>query len=416
VIISGRNFTTGAVVKFNGATDSTAFASALSQIHATVPANATTGPMTVTTSAGTSTNVNIFYVPPRLSGFTPTNGVVGSSIVITGANYIAVTEVLFNTATASFTVNASNRLTAVVPSNATTGPLTISTPGGVVISTGNFRVPPNITGFSPALGPVGTLVTITGTSFLNVTNVSFNNRSAVFTNVSSTEIRATVPSAATTGPIRVGTPDGAALSSTSFVVTTGSDLVLTMTASATFLEPGQPLTYTLTVTNTGPSIVTGVTVTNTLPDGVTFVSADSTRGNCIQDAGIVSCAIGTLTNATGVTITIEVVPPVEGIFVNSATVKSVEADPDNSNNTASATTTVISAATRTLSISPVPGGSNVVISWPATTFTFSLQLVNSLSSSNAWQPVTNIPVVVGNRHTVTNRTTNAQQFFRLRRP
>lgn len=417
VAIRGEGFTTGTVVKFNGATDPTATATALTLIQATVPTNATTGPITVTTSAGTSTNDNIFYVPPRLLSFTPANGVVGGSVVVTGANFVGVTEVLFDTAASAFTVNASNRLTAVVPTNATTGPLAISTPGGVIISTNNFRVAPNITGFSPTLGPVGTVVTITGTSFLNVTNVAFNSANAAFTNVSASVIRATVPAAAITGPIRVATPDGEAVSASNFVVTTASDVTLAMTSSAALLEPGQPLTYTLVVANTGPSpVVTGVTVTNTLPAGVDFASASSTRGTCVHDAGVVSCAIGILTNATSATITIDVVPPVEGVFVNSATVKAVEADPDPADNNASVATTVVSAATRTLGIGRVPGGSDVVISWPTSAVTFSLQLANSLSSSNAWQPVTNTPAVVGSRNTVTNHATNAQQFFRLRRP
>jgi uncharacterized repeat protein (TIGR01451 family) len=416
VIINGRNFTPGSVVRFNGAIDSTAAVTALTQIHATVPADATTGPITVTSSDGASTNANIFYMPPRLTSLTPTNGVVGSSVVVTGANFFAVSEVLFNSVAASFTVSASNRLTAVVPTNATTGPLTVSTPGGVVISTNNFRVPPNITGFSPTLGPVGTLVTITGTSFLNVMNVTFNNVNAAFTNVSSVEIRATVPPGATTGPIGVGTPDGTAVSASNFVVTVGSDLALTMTASAAVLEPGQPITYTLAVTNSGPSIVTGVTVTNTLPSGVNFVSANSTQGSCAHNADVVSCAIGTLTNATGLTITIDVVAPVEGILMNTATVKSVETDPDTFDNTASVTTTVLFATKRTLDIDLVPGGTNVMISWPTSFLTFSLQFQNSLSSSNAWQPVTNTPVLLGNRNSVTKGATNAQQFFRLLRP
>jgi IPT/TIG domain/IPTL-CTERM motif len=53
---------------------------------------------------------------------------------------------------------------------------------------------PVVTGVSPAGGPAGTSVTITGTSFNNATVVDFGNVSAAFTYVSSTEITATVPS------------------------------------------------------------------------------------------------------------------------------------------------------------------------------------------------------------------------------
>lgn len=415
VIIGGKNFTSPATIRFNGVADPTAAVTALTQIRATVPATATAGPITVTTSAGTSTNANIFYVPPRLTSLTPTNGIVGSSIVLTGANFVGVSSVLFNTGGAAFTINASNKLTAVVPTNATTGPVTVITPGGVIISTNSFRVQPHITAFSPMLGPVGTVVTINGTSFLNVTNVSFNNVSALFTNVSSTEVRATVPLNATTGPIRVATPDGAAVSPTNFLVTVPSDLALAMSVSATLIEPNLPLTYTLVVTNRGSSIVTGVNVTNTLPPDVAFVSADSTRGNCVQNGGLVTCAFGTFTNGTGETITIVVTPASEGDRVNTATVRSVEPDTNPSDNTASVLTTVVSDESRTLQIRLASGGAEAVISWPASPVVFLLESLERITSSNVWQVVTNNPVPVNGRNTVTNSTTGESRFYRLRK-
>src|SRR2546425_10013155 len=84
-------------------------APAPTQIQATVPANATTGPVTVTTTNGTSTNLNIFYLPPRLTSFAPTNGVAGSSVIITGANFTGVTAMLFNTTLATISVRSEER-------------------------------------------------------------------------------------------------------------------------------------------------------------------------------------------------------------------------------------------------------------------------------------------------------------------
>jgi uncharacterized repeat protein (TIGR01451 family) len=419
VTIDGKNFIGPVMVKFNGAVDlTTTTAPAPTQIRATVPADATTGPITVTTSAGTSTNLNIFYVPPRLTSFTPTSGVVGTNVVITGANFTNVTAVLFNATLANFSVNASNKLTAVVPTNATTGVLTVITPGGIIISTNTFRVLPNITSFSPTLGPAGaTLVTILGTSFFNVSSVSFNGaNTANFTVVSSTEIRATVPLSATTGPIRVSTPDGTAVSATNFLVTTRSDLVLAMSVSATLSKPGESLTYLLAVTNNGPSIVTGVTLTDTLPGGVNFVSANSTDGPCPQTNGIVTCNVGVLTNNTGFTVTIVVLPPVEAVLNNTATISSVEGDLNPGDNTASVITTVILDASRTLQIGLVPGSQKVVISWPVSVVLFTLQSLDSLSASNTWLPVTNVPVVINLRKVVTNDTSSGTGFFRLFKP
>jgi uncharacterized repeat protein (TIGR01451 family) len=412
VVITGGNFVNPVTVNFNGAV-AAATATALTQIQATVPPNATTGPLAVTTSSGTSTNNPVFYVPPRLVGFSPTNGIVGSSVVLTGANFTGATGLLFNTATANFTITASNTISAIVPTSATTGPLTLTTPGGGVISTNNFRVTPNILNFSPPLGPVGTLVTILGTSFLNVTNVSFNNVTAPnFTVISPEQMQATVPTAATTGSIRVSTPDGTAVSATNFVVTRSSDLAVAMAESASLLQPGQSLTYTLTITNKGPSIVTGVTLTDTLPPGVVFVSANASQGSHTFANGIVTCAIGVLTNNTGATAIITVIAPNEGVLTNSAAVTSVESDLNATDNTASAVTTVISDASRTLQISLI-SASHVIISWPVSAVPFALQFLNSLSASNVWLAVTNSPVIVTGRNTVTNDTSSGSRFYRL---
>ena len=417
VLITGGNFTNPVAVKFNGVTDPAATATALTQIQTTVPANATTGPLTVTTSYGTSANNPIFYVPPRLTGFSPTNGIVGSSVVITGANFTSASSALFNLAAANFTVTASNTISAVVPANATTGPLTVTTPGGVIISTNNFRVQPNISSFSPTLGPVGTPVTILGTSFFNVTNVSFSNTSAASFNViSPTEIRTTVPSGASTGPIRVSTPDGTAVSATNFYVTRSSDLAVGVTASAALQTPGQSLTYALVVTNKGPSIVTGVTLTNTLPPGVTFVTANSSRGSCTFSNGKVTCPMGVLINGTGETATITVIAPNEGVLTDTAMVTAVEPDLNPADNTALAVTTVVSDASRTLRIGLAPG-SRAVISWPTSAVPFTLQFLNFFAgSNNFWQPVTNPPAIVNGRNSVTNNASSGDKFFRLQKP
>jgi hypothetical protein len=78
---------------------------------------------------------------------------------------------------------------------------------------------PTITSFTPASGPVGTSVTISGTNFTGASAVAFNGSAASFTVTSATAIQATVPAGATTGPLSVTTPGGTATSATSFTVT-----------------------------------------------------------------------------------------------------------------------------------------------------------------------------------------------------
>jgi subtilisin family serine protease len=86
-------------------------------------------------------------------------------------------------------------------------------------------MPPTIDSFTPMSGPVGTAVTITGTSFTGATAVAFNGTGASFTVDSATAISTTVPVGATTGPISVTTPEGVAVSTGSFTVTLECDVV-----------------------------------------------------------------------------------------------------------------------------------------------------------------------------------------------
>ncbi len=82
--------------------------------------------------------------------------------------------------------------------------------------------PPTVAGFAPTGGPVGTRVTLTGTHFLGATAVEFNGVNAPqFEVVSRTSLQAIVPPEATSGPIRVVTPRGAAVSASNFIVTDG---------------------------------------------------------------------------------------------------------------------------------------------------------------------------------------------------
>src|SRR5439155_2007675 len=105
-----------------------------------------------------------------------------------------------------------------VPTSGTTRTISVTAPGGTATSAGSFTVinPPSITGFTPASGPVGTSVTISGTNFSGTSAVAFNGVSASFTANSATSIQATVPAGATTGTISVTTLGGTATSAGSF--------------------------------------------------------------------------------------------------------------------------------------------------------------------------------------------------------
>lgn len=164
--------------------------------------------------------------PPSISGFSPASGPEGTSVSIAGASFDGATTVAFGGVSASFTLASSTQLTASVPAGAVTGPIRVTTPLGTATSASTFTVtpstpPPSISSFSPTSGPAGTSVTITGSSFGGTTAVTFGGVAASFTLTSASQIAATAPAGAVTGPIGVTTPYGTTASATSFVVTSG---------------------------------------------------------------------------------------------------------------------------------------------------------------------------------------------------
>jgi len=195
------------------------------RINTTVPSGAPTGKISVTTPDGTASSADDFVVTPTaapsIDSFSPTSGPVGTSVKIDGANFDGTTAVKFDGTSAGFTVDSSLRITAEVPSGATTGPISVTTPDGTDTSTTHFTVTvpaPVVSSFSPPGGTFGTSVTISGTDLEGATSVEFDGTPATFTVESASKISARVPDGATTGPIAVTTPSGTGTSSDDFTV------------------------------------------------------------------------------------------------------------------------------------------------------------------------------------------------------
>lgn len=78
---------------------------------------------------------------PEVVSFSPTSGAPTSAVVITGMNFAGVTAVRFNgVEAASFTVDSTAQITAVVPAAATTGPISVVNSFGTGTSAGNFSI------------------------------------------------------------------------------------------------------------------------------------------------------------------------------------------------------------------------------------------------------------------------------------
>src|ERR1700680_840814 len=148
------------------------------------------------------------------------SGAVGATAEILGQGFTGTTKVSFNEKnTTAFTVASDTYLTVPVPAGATTGFVTVTTPGGSLKSNRKFLVEPVILSFSPTSGKVGDPVTIDGTGFTGASKVTFGGVKATFTVVNDSQITTTVPAGAKTGKIQVTTPGGTATSATDFTVT-----------------------------------------------------------------------------------------------------------------------------------------------------------------------------------------------------
>lgn len=80
---------------------------------------------------------------------------------------------------------------------------------------------PVVSSIGPASGTIGAEVAITGRGFAGASGVRFGAAASEFSVTSSSEITATVPAGASTGPVTVTGPGGTASSPEAFTVTPG---------------------------------------------------------------------------------------------------------------------------------------------------------------------------------------------------
>ena len=99
----------------------------------------------VTASGGRGGNGAIFNLSVGLSSFVrlpQDSGEVGQSEGILGQGFTGTTGVFFNGTSANFTVESDTYIRATVPTGATTGYVTVTTPSGTLTSNVPFRVIP----------------------------------------------------------------------------------------------------------------------------------------------------------------------------------------------------------------------------------------------------------------------------------
>ena len=80
-------------------------------------------------------------LPPTVTGFDPQWGPSGTRVTLTGTHFLGATAVQFNgVSSLQFRVQSASTILAFVPPDATSGPVSVVTPGGTAVSAESFTV------------------------------------------------------------------------------------------------------------------------------------------------------------------------------------------------------------------------------------------------------------------------------------
>jgi RHS repeat-associated protein len=274
VVINGTYFGTSqgsSTVTFNGVA-ATPSNWTDTQVSVPVPSGATSGPVVVTVN-GVASNGFVFtaLATPTITGISPTSGAAGTVVTITGTNLgdsADSVQVAFNSSYVTATVQSETSLTAVVPTNAPLGSVSVSVDSNGDASNGlNFTVipTPSISDVYPNSGVSGTPVSISGNNFgatQGGSTVTFNGvPAASITSWSNTAIYAVPPSNVTTGPVVVVVNSIPSNSNNAFTVTNP--------AIGSIVPPAAAPGAIVTINGSGFQLSSGQTI-QVLFNGVSF--------------------------------------------------------------------------------------------------------------------------------------------------
>jgi len=324
--VNGTGFVNTSVVSFNGTALTTTYISA-TQVTAAVPASAVaavgTSAVAVANPApggGTSAaaTFTVTTPAPAIASFTPTSGLSGTTVTLTGTDFTGATAVTLNgLAITGFTVVNATTITFGIPAGATSGVLTVTTLGGTATSTGSFTVTlpaPTVAGLAPATAGAGSAafaLTVNGTGFISGSVVDFNSVALATTFVSATQLTAAVPASAiaTAGTYNVTVVNptaaqGGTSAAATFTVTTPAPTI------ASFTPASGPVGTTVTVTGTNLTGATSATLNGMAVSNFMVMSAIAVMFDVPAGATTGLIAVVTPGGTATSTGTFTVVPPV----------------------------------------------------------------------------------------------------------
>jgi len=247
-----------------------------------------------------------------IESFSPDEALINAEVHIVGSGFAEATDVRFN----GVSVNSFNRISdteiaTLVPDGATSGPITVETPNGDLVSTESFTVrSPIIGSFAPTSAGAGETLRIVGANLGDVTTVRINGKETPATAISDTQVTAVIPANAQSGKVTVVNPESNATSTVDLTVTS---------PSITGVDPPSGVGGT-EVTLTGAELDGMSAVSfNNVPGTVVSASTDGTSAVVKAPANVTAGKI-TVTTANGTTtsdISFQIGPVITSFSPNS---------------------------------------------------------------------------------------------------
>ena len=384
--VTGTNFTPDATVDWNGTALTTTYVSA-TQLTAAVSANliatAGTATVTVTNSAGASSEANFAInasgtgpssTEPAITSLSPSSAPVGGApftLTVNGVNFASGASVNWANTQLTTTYVSATQLTAAVPASLLTEPgaipITVYSPGGGLSGGGtttaavNFTVSsgtPTIASLSPSTalaGGAAFTLAVNGANFASGAVVNWGSTALGTSFVSATQLTASVPAnlIATAGTVAITvTTSGGASAAANFSVNTAQ---LTISSISPYSVSAGGSAFTLTVNGTnfassGAAVNWGSTALTTTYVSATQLTA-AVPANLIATTGSTTITVSEPAGTSpGVTFTVS--PP--GV----PTMTSLSPD-----------TISAGGATFTLTVNGTNFASGAVVNWGSTALT-----------------------------------------------
>ncbi|MGA2964234.1 MAG: cellulase family glycosylhydrolase, partial [Candidatus Korobacteraceae bacterium] len=281
------------------------------QVKITVPTDAATGAQQIAIGNGpnwvfyNSFTVTTSTTPTAKVSVSPTSIALGSSATVKWSSTNATSCTLNGGAVS--TTSGSESVTPAATGSDTyslscTGTGRTATASATLTVTAAASGPPSITSFTPTSGPVGTVITITGTNLSGISQAWLGSaHDAGITNVSSTQVKITVPTDAATGAQQIAVYNGTSwvFSSTDFTVSTSAAPTATVSVSPTTIASGGSSTLTWSSTNATSCTASGGWTGTKATSGTQSVSPTSTTTYSLTCSGA-----GGTTSPTSATVTV----------------------------------------------------------------------------------------------------------------